>query len=83
MRRLPSPPRLKFPVCNVPGDSLANEVWISASLKDEQAASVAYHEVTHALNPRMAEAQVDVETGYFDDWMEIPANRPNFDLIGR
>ena len=65
------------------GDSLANEVWISASLKDEQAASVAYHEVTHALNPRMAEAQVDVETGYFDDWMEIPANRPNFDLIGR
>ena len=65
------------------GDSVANEIWVSANLKDEQAASVAYHEVTHSLNPRMAEAQVDVETGYFDDWMEIPANRPNFDLIGR
>ena len=65
------------------GDSVANEIWVSANLKDEQAASVAYHEVTHSLNPRMAEAQVDVETGYFDNWLEIPANRPNFDLIGR
>ena len=64
-----------------PGDSLANEIWVSANLKDEQAASVAYHEVTHALNPRMAEAQVEVETGYFDASMKIQANRPNFDLM--
>ncbi len=63
-------------------DSSADEIWIDANLTDEAAASVAYHEVTHALNPKMSESQVAIETGYFEDWLDNPYNRPDFERLG-
>ena len=63
-------------------DSSADEIWIDANLTDEAAASVAYHEVTHALNPKMSESQVVIETGYFEDWLDNPYNRPDFERLG-
>ena len=67
---------------SVNGMQRQNEVWIDASLQDEEAASVGYHEATHLLNPKMSESQVTVETGYFEDWLDNPYNRPNFDRMG-
>ncbi len=66
----------------VSGMQRKNEIWLSANLTDEAAASVGYHEATHLLNPKMAESQVAIETGYFESWLAIPVNRPNFERLG-
>ena len=66
----------------VSGMQRTNTVWISANLQDEQAASTAYHEATHLLNPKMSESQVAIETGFFEDWLDNPYNRPGLRPYG-